>query len=448
MLEGAAYEEARDHELRKSRIVMVDGRVLENQCSSENGRCARVRIGGHWGQAAAPGDADRATLRDRARGHARTLARLGPRAAVPLPAAHALGQFGLASEAGLCTSVVLDRLQGLTARCRQSYPALTSLKLMAVEDRHVKRIHTSFGSDAVAILHRSVLMVTMATEDDEGRPIELTERVAVRGPLADLPLESGLFASRIDELHGHLQAKRHAVPVRAGEHVVVLAPRLTGILAHEAMGHPCEADAVRGGAVTGSLLGHQVASDEVTLIDVAHHHEGQEVLVPVYVDDEGVPAVDAVLIERGILMGYMHSRETAADMGRPPTGNARAWGAADAPLVRMRNTLILPGTRRAQELVDEVDDGYWLIDTNNGEADATTEFMFGVTMGYEIRHGRLGRAIRDTTVSGSALKVLRQVEGVANDLQWHSTGYCGKRQLMVVSEGGPSLRTRVRLGGR
>jgi TldD protein len=167
----------------------------------------------------------------------------------------------------------------------------------------------------------------------------------------------------------------------------------------------------------------------------------------VYADDEGVPARDAVLIRNGILTEFMNSRETAARMGTKPTGSARAYLPSDEPLVRMRNTAILPGRSKLDDLIAGVDDGYYIVKTGNGQADSTTEFMFGVTLAYEIRNGKLGRAIRDTTISGSAIKVLQSVDAVSDDMYWTCTGYCGKKQPMVVSMGGPALRAQAHIGG-
>jgi TldD protein len=171
-------------------------------------------------------------------------------------------------------------------------------------------------------------------------------------------------------------------------------------------------------------------------------------MMPVYADDEGVPASDAVLIRNGVLSGFMHSRETAARMGVQPTGSARAYAPHDEPLVRMRNTAIEPGSDKLDAMIAGVDDGYLLLDTGNGQADSTSEFMFAITLGYEIKGGRIGRAIRDTTVSGSAIKVLQSVDAVSDDMHWTSAGYCGKKQSMVVSMGGPALRARAHLGGQ
>ena len=214
------------------------------------------------------------------------------------------------------------------------------------------------------------------------------------------------------------------------------------------MGQPSEGDIVLGGAVTAGLVGQRVASELVSMVDVAHTWQGQEALMPVYVDDEGTPARDAVLIDKGILSGFMHSRETAERLGLAPTGSARAYAPGDEPLVRMRNTIILPGTSKLEDMIAGVDDGYLLAKTGNGQADSTTEFMFSVTLAYEIKNGKLGSAIRDTTVSGSAIKVLQSVDAASDDMHWEAGGYCGKKQVMVVSMGGPALRARAHMGGQ
>jgi TldD protein len=202
-----------------------------------------------------------------------------------------------------------------------------------------------------------------------------------------------------------------------------------------------------GGAVTRDLVGQPVASELITMIDFAHTFQGQEVMIPVYVDDEGVLARDAVLIQDGRLNEFMNSRETAAQLGIASTGSARAYGPNDEPLVRMRNTAILPGRQKLASMIADVEDGYLLMKTSNGQADSTTEFMFGVSLAYEIRNGVLGSAIRDTTLSGSAIQVLQSVDAVSDDMHWSCAGYCGKKQPMVVSMGGPALRARAHLGG-
>ena len=205
---------------------------------------------------------------------------------------------------------------------------------------------------------------------------------------------------------------------------------------------------VQGGSVAGPMLHKRVASDLVTLVDFAHTAFGAPTPLPVYLDDEGTPASDAMLIENGILTGYMNSRQSAARYGVAPAGNARAWLYNDEPLIRMRNTCILPGKSKLEDMIASIDDGYYLIDSSNGQADLTGEFMFGVSLGYEIKKGKLGRALLDTTVSGVAFDMLRTVDMVSDNITWSSSGFCGKKQPMPVGMGGPEMRCRILIGGR
>jgi TldD protein len=445
-----SHLETRHHEVRKTRMIMVDGNLTSNLRSVQAGVSARAYVDGYWGFASAP--ADGAGVQDRVRAtaaeNARAMGLFGARPSLVLPGAHYRGEQRRVGRTAMTAGECSDRMAELHAYCMARYPGLKSTRIMATDELHAKSLRTDAGGDSLALIQRVAVSVVLVAEDDQGTPIEVRESLSGMGSFADIDWSVQALADKLDRLHRHLQAKRHAVPARGGLHTVVLAPDLAGMLAHEAMGHPCEADAVLSGAITADLQGKQVASDLISMVDLANHYNGQETLCPVYVDDEGTPAEDVLMIDKGVLRQFMHSRETAARLGLPPSGNARAYGPDDEPLVRMRNTAILPGTSTLDELVAGVEDGYLLLDTSNGQADATTEFMFGVNLAYEIRGGKLGAAVRDTTLSGSALKVLQSVDGVGNDMKWSCSGYCGKKQPMVVSVGGPSLRARAQLGGQ
>lgn len=440
------YAETRQHELRRTRIVMIDGQLSQNSATIDSGVSSRVHHAGYWGFASAT-NGQEVAVRDQALRNARAMASFGARDDAPLAEGHYRGEHAFQGRAPISAKDNLDRLSALNAHCKRLYPDLSSVRLIAHEEHHRKRITTSTGTDALASIQRAMCYVFLSASDASGAPIELYDRITCKGGFADLDLSLDAVAPMIERMHGHLQAKRHAVSARGGMHAVVLAPELAGMLAHEAMGHPCEADIVLAGAITGGLVGQRVANERITMIDYAHSVNGAEALMPVYVDDEGVPARDAVLIERGVLKHFMSSRETAAQLGIAATGSARAYGPNDEPLVRMRNTAILPGSDKLDDMIAGVDDGYLLLGTANGQADTTTEFMFGLNLAYEIKNGKRGRAIRDTTLSGSALQVLRDVDAVSDDMHWSCAGYCGKKQTMVVSMGGPALRTRAHLGG-
>lgn len=252
----------------------------------------------------------------------------------------------------------------------------------------------------------------------------------------------------IDKLYNELMKKAEGVYNDAGYKDVVMHPDLAGILAHEAVGHTVEADLVIGGSVATHSLNKPVASELITMVDFAHTALGEPTPLPIYVDDEGTPAEDAVLIKDGILVGYMNNRETAQQFGVKPQGNARGYKFSDEPLIRMRNTAILPGKDKLEDMIASIDDGYYLTATNNGQADMTGEFMFGISMGYEIKNGKLGRAIRDTTISGLAFEMLKTVDMLSDDMIWTCSGMCGKKQPMPVGMGGPAVKCKVTMGGR
>ena len=144
----------------------------------------------------------------------------------------------------------------------------------------------------------------------------------------------------------------------------------------------------------------------------------------------------------------MHNKETANIFNVEPTGNARATEYYDEPLIRMRNTCIAPGVDKLEDMIASIEDGYYLVSATNGQADTTSEFMFGISFGYEIKNGKLGRAILDTTISGIAFEVLKSVTMVSDELKWSNGGWCGKKQLIKVGMGGPSIKCKVNIGGR
>jgi TldD protein len=443
------YLETRRHELRKRRLLMVDGNLTLNSQTSDGGASARAYEGGYWGFASTNDSSaagiERVTAD--ARRNAQAMSRFGKKDGLALPEGTYRGEHVFEGRDAIGQDECVERMAELAAWCKAHYPDLKSTRLLLSDEHHSKRLATTTGSDVLNSIQRALCYVTFTALGKDGAPVEITHYISGKGSLADLDLSPDHLAPELDALHRHVRAKGEAVPARGGQHTLVLGVELAGMLAHEAMGHPCEADLVLGGAVTGNLVGQRVASDLVTMVDIAHTYQGEEVMIPVYADDEGVPARDAVLIRNGILTEFMNSRETAARMGTKPTGSARAYLPSDEPLVRMRNTAILPGRSKLDDLIAGVDDGYYIVKTGNGQADSTTEFMFGVTLAYEIRNGKLGRAIRDTTISGSAIKVLQSVDAVSDDMYWTCTGYCGKKQPMVVSMGGPALRAQAHIGG-
>jgi TldD protein len=345
-------------------------------------------------------------------------------------------------------AVYLDFLRELDCIIVDKYKNLSSRRLAIRADSMEKLLLTSDGVSAHSILPRCYVYVVLSAETKDGMPIEMYKIFGGLGSFEDSFSEPKLLIEGIDDYYNKLMDKREGVYAEAGLKTCILDGALAGMLAHEAVGHTVEADIVLGGSVAASCLNRQVASEKVSLTDFAHTALGSAAPLPVYVDDEGTTAVDAELIKDGILTGYMNSRETAQRFDMEPQGNARAYSFSDEPLIRMRNTAILPGKDRLEDMIASIDDGYYLLESNNGQADTTGEFMFGINMGYEIKKGRLGKAILDTTISGLAFDMLKTVDMVSGNMTWVSAGFCGKKQPMPVGLGGPELRCKVTVGGR
>ena len=288
----------------------------------------------------------------------------------------------------------------------------------------------------------------MTAETPSGVPVELFEPFGGFGTFDTVFTSPESLYEKVDGVYERIMKKREGVYAEAGERTCILSGTLAGMLAHEAVGHTVEADLVLGGSVAAHCLGKQVASPIVNLTDFAHDAFGAPCPLPVWLDDEGVAAQDEPIIVDGVLRGYMNSRESAERFGMVPHGNARAYLFSDEPLIRMRNTAIHPGKNTLEEMIAGVSDGYYFTDTNNGQADTTGEFMFGVCMGYEIKNGKLGRALLDTTISGVAFEMLKTVDMISDTVEWSSSGFCGKKQPMPVGLGGPAVRCRITVGGR
>lgn len=339
--------------------------------------------------------------------------------------------------------------------CRQvddyivtKYPKLKSRTVIYREDTMEKVICTSDAMDGHVAYPRCALYFVLNMESKDGQPLEHMGLVGGFGNADDNFKDLSEVYEKIDTVYRQLCDKAEGVYAQAGVKTVILDSSVAGMIAHEAVGHTVEADLVIGGSVAGPNLGKQVASELVSIVDYANTAFGGQAPLPVYLDDEGIQAKDAVLVEKGILTGYMHNRETADRFGAAPCGNARGWDFSDEPLIRMRNTVVLPGKDTLDDMIASVDDGYYLLSTGNGQADLTGEFMFGISMGYEIKNGKLGRAILDTTVSGVAFDMLKTVDMVSDKVKWEACGTCGKKQPMAVSMGGPAIRCQITIGGR
>ena len=446
---GASTELRAQRNLTR-RVTLRQGNLVANQRSDTKGVGARVYEDGIYGFASAADLSDeavRAVLKN-ATDNAAFLSAYAGRGTGSLPALERGRRQDDEAVTDLPQKYYIDYLQALDSYITSTYPQLESRTLVAYADSVERLLLTSDGFSCHTLLPRSYVYIFLTAKTNEGVPVEVFEPIGGFGGFDRHFVAPETLYATIDRLYERVMHKREGVYAQAGLKTVVMAGELTGILAHEAVGHTVEADLVLGGSVAGPLLNKQVASPLVSLTDFANEAFGETAPLPVYVDDEGTLAQDAHLIKDGILTGYMHNRQSAQHFDMAAQGNARAWLFSDEPLIRMRNTAVHPGKDKPEDMIASVDDGYYLVSTGNGQADTTGEFMFGVTMGYEIKNGKLGKAIFDTTISGVAFEMLKTVDMVGDKMHWSSSGFCGKKQPMPVGVGGPDLRCKLMIGGR
>ncbi|NLA89440.1 MAG: metalloprotease TldD [Alcaligenaceae bacterium] len=230
-------------------------------------------------------------------------------------------------------------------------------------------------------------------------------------------------------------------PAPAGQMTVVLGSGWPGILLHEAVGHGLEGDFNRkGSSVFSGRIGEQVASKGVTVIDDGTMQDRRGSL---NVDDEGNPTQHNVLIEDGVLRGYMQDTLNARLMDTTVTGNGRRESYAHLPMPRMTNTYMLAGDKDPQEIIESVQDGIYAVNFGGGQVDITSgKFVFSASVAYRIENGKVTYPVKGATLIGSGIEAMNQVSMVANDLNLDpGVGTCGKDgQSVPVGVGMPTIR--------
>ena len=258
-----------------------------------------------------------------------------------------------------------------------------------------------------------------------------------------------VWRAAVDEALRQAVMKLDSVPAPAGEMEVVLGNGWPGILLHEAIGHGLEGDFNRKKtSAFAGLMGQQVASRGVTVIDDGTLPDRRGSLT---IDDEGTPTNRTVLIEDGILTGYLQDRLNARLMGVRPTGNGRRESFAHAPMPRMTNTVMLNGTHEKDEMIASVKRGLYAVNFGGGQVDITSgKFVFSASEAYLIEDGRVTAPVRGATLIGNGPDSLTKVDMVGGDMALDpGIGTCGKNgQGVPVGVGQPTLKIRgLTVGG-
>ncbi len=419
--------------------VLEDGIVREGNHSIEQGAGLRAISGEKTGFAYTD-DLDPAQLLNAAKA-ARAIARAGSggsqglRARTEAPRLYA----PVNPLESLDEAAKLDLMRRLDAEARAADPCVRQVIVSLVAAHDTILVMDNEGRLAGDVRPLVRLNVNVIVEQD-GRREQGNAGGGARRAL-DFFLEEDRAAGYAREAVRQALVNLEAVPAPAGTLPVVLGPGWPGVLLHEAVGHGLEGDFNRKGTSAFSgRIGEQVASPLCTVVDDGTLPERRGSLS---IDDEGTPAQQTVLIENGILKGYMQDRMNARLMGMAPTGNGRRESYAHLPMPRMTNTYMLPGESDPDEIIASVDRGLYAVNFGGGQVDITSgKFVFSASEAYLIENGRVTAPVKGATLIGSGPEAMTRISMVGNDLQLDSgIGTCGKEgQSVPVGVGQPTLR--------
>ena len=313
---------------------------------------------------------------------------------------------------------------------------------------HDEHIHTEFmsseGMNRVWSFQRSLVNATVTAREGSDVVSYRTRHGGEGGlelieacDLAELGNNAKISAIRL------LKAERSP----SGKLPLVADRDLTGVYIHEALGHPCEADLVAAGdSCLDGKLGQKIGNEIVTVVDDPTIRTGYGAHP---IDDEGLDTKEKCLIKNGILTDYLNHRESAQHFGIEPNAGARAQDGLHHPLVRMSNTLIRGGTHKdLDELIEDIEYGVYACGSRGGQVDTGRgSFQFAAQEAWLIENGSITTPLKDVSVSGLTLQILKDVDGLTTDSRLAAPGFCGKGQTVPVGDGGPIMRIKEALVG-
>jgi len=328
--------------------------------------------------------------------------------------------------------------------------------LMLGRDRRIVDTQTGYRDEVVdywygnsegTLLYEvrpEVTLSAVAVAREQGTIERALESLGRRSGWEAVQGREAQFLAAADRAIALLAAPR----VRGGTYPVVLDPKLAGVFVHEAFGHLSEADFVYENPEARAMmtLGRQFGGPELTIGDDGSAAALRGTLP---YDDEGTPTRNTVLVQNGVLVGRLHSRETAARLGEAPTGNARALSFRHPPIVRMTNTYIANGRGSRDDLLRDIKLGIYACDAQGGQT-YLEDFSFTAGHGYMIRDGQIAEMVKDVVVAGNLFQTLGRIDRIAGDFQWNELGGgCGKggQMPLPVTEGAPHVRISEALVG-
>lgn len=351
--------------------------------------------------------------------------------------------------AGFTLAEKIAKVNEIEAYARSLDPRITNVTVAYASESKAVHIITADGKSLIDNRPMTSVSISIMLTDKDGKSEIGTAQTGGHVDAKAVFDEATFKAAAQKALH---QAEELLVAedAPAGIMDVVLSPGWAAVVLHEAIGHGLEGDFNRRDiSVYSGKIGQQIASPEVTVIDQGDMPGERGSL---HFDDEGVPTQQNVLIENGVLKGYMQDRQNAQLMGVDPTGNGRRESYAHAPMPRMTNTYFANGTHDPADIIKSVKDGIYISDMGGGQVDITSgKFNMNAKLAYRIRDGKIAEPVKGATIVGDGLTVIKSITMVGNDLALEkSAGMCGKNgQQVPVGCGQPTLRvSNMTVGGR
>ena len=349
----------------------------------------------------------------------------------------------------------------LTLPLSERVEVLRAIDMYARREKSVTNVGASLAGSYTQILivradgtmavdQRPLVSLRLSVECEQGGKRERGTASCGGRHGYDRIITPSVWMSEVDQARKDAIDRLAAEACPSGEMTVVLGPGWAGVLLHEAVGHGLEGDFVwRKTTVFADMVGKRIGSDLVTVVDDGTLPDRRGSLS---VDDEGTPTERTVLIDKGVLVGFMHDRQSARLLGVKATGNGRRKSYAHRPQVRMRNTFMLSGGSSPEEIILATKRGLYMPSFGGGQVDPITgAFVFEAGLAYKIENGKVGLPVVGATLIGNCTTVLLHVDMVGNDSALdHGAGTCGKGgQSVPVGVGQPTIRLSggVSVGG-
>lgn len=439
---GAEFCDVRFVERRATQIRIENGVVKELTAPRDYGTCIRVLLNGFWG-VATTNSTDKKMLEDALKDAVASAKakKVGEKSHVAKVKAHkaTVKSPCQINPEDVSVEEKMNVLIELEKDARQYSPKIVNTLLNYNEDIVNEIVCNSFGTFVDQTLTRVFAGINVTAKEGANR--QSTHRLV--GKLAGFEV-----IKNIDSEKFGIEASEKAVKLLtakkapAGKFTVIMDPKIAGLFAHEAVGHNAEGDLV---AFHESLLegleGKQIGSEKVTLIDDATIEKAYG---SYFFDSEGTPASRRIIIEKGVLKGFMHGLESAAMLKMEPNGSCRAYLHQNVPIVRMSNTFFAPGDYTLEELIEDVDLGIFVREDRGGYVMVERgQFTCNVEEAQMIRNGELAELLSNVSIGGLTLEILKEIDACSKDFDLVSPGFCGKDgQRMWVDDGGPYMRVK------